>query len=286
MTAIKNYFGERWGFQYAFMNFYTTWLLLPSLGGVACTWYQFQTGTFITLWSFAFSIFIAFWMTIFQERWKRKQNELRLFWGTYESSETAADTIAKKTRDEFLGNEEFSQSNFKVNRKDSSKRGTLFAIFNFFIMVFFVVLCIATFLFIKKYSKDRGDTLKLFAGAINAAIIGATNYLYRTVATPLVELENIKFEEDHNNALTRKIFIFQFVNANVSIIYSIYTETNLKSLNILLLGMLGAKVVSTFASKVISKWMMYKVKEYHYFYLCRQQAYKQQAQIRRRRGLE
>lgn len=62
------------------------------------------------------------------------------------------------------------------------------------------------------------------------------------------------------------------MNANVSIIYSIYTETNLKSLNILLLGMLGAKVVSTFASKVIGKWVMYKLKEYHYFYLCRQEA--------------
>lgn len=148
MTAIKNYFGERWGFQYAFMNFYTTWLLLPSLGGVACTWYQFQTGTFITLWSFAFSIFIAIWMTLFQERWKRKQNELRLFWGTYESSEAAADATI---RDEFKGNEEFSQSNFKVNRKDQSSRGTLFAILNFFIMVFFVALCIASFLQTKSF---------------------------------------------------------------------------------------------------------------------------------------
>lgn len=166
-----------------------------------------------------------------------------------------------------------------MNRKDQSRRGTLFAISNFFIMVFFVALCIATFLFIKKYSKDRGDTLKLFAGAINAAIIGATNYLYRTVATPLVRLENIKFEEDFNNALTRKIFIFQFVNANVSIIYSIYTETNLKSLNILLLGMLGAKVVSTFASKVIAKWVMYKAKEWDYFRRCRQEAKKQRDSI-------
>ena len=87
-------------------------------------------------------------MTLFQERWKRKQNELRLFWGTYESSEAAADATI---RDEFKGNEEFSQSNFKVNRKDQSSRGTLFAILNFFIMVFFVALCIASFLQTKSF---------------------------------------------------------------------------------------------------------------------------------------
>ena len=40
LTSTKNYLGERWGFQYAFMNFYTSWLILPAVFGFMCSWYQ------------------------------------------------------------------------------------------------------------------------------------------------------------------------------------------------------------------------------------------------------
>ena len=36
LTSTKNYFGERWGFQYAFMEFYTAWLIIPAVLSVPC----------------------------------------------------------------------------------------------------------------------------------------------------------------------------------------------------------------------------------------------------------
>lgn len=36
-TSIKNYLGERWGFIYAFKYFYTSWLLIPAVMGIFCS---------------------------------------------------------------------------------------------------------------------------------------------------------------------------------------------------------------------------------------------------------
>ena len=71
-TAIKNYLGERWGFIYAFKNFYTTCLILPAIYGGLCTLYVMQTGNYITLQSYGFAIFMMIWITLFQEKWIRK----------------------------------------------------------------------------------------------------------------------------------------------------------------------------------------------------------------------
>ena len=65
ISSIKNYLGERWGFQYAFSQFYTAWLVIPATLGLICTLYQIFTNDHITLWSFAYAICMSFWITIF-----------------------------------------------------------------------------------------------------------------------------------------------------------------------------------------------------------------------------
>lgn len=36
LTSLKNYLGERWGFQYAFNYFFTCWLILPVIVALPC----------------------------------------------------------------------------------------------------------------------------------------------------------------------------------------------------------------------------------------------------------
>lgn len=72
ITAIKNYFGERWGFQYAFMDFYTTWLFVPSFFGFLVTIKMYTTKQDFSLWNFWYSILVSIWITFFEEFWKRK----------------------------------------------------------------------------------------------------------------------------------------------------------------------------------------------------------------------
>jgi hypothetical protein len=143
-------------------------------------------------------------MTFFQEFWKRKQNELRLTWGTFEYENTAEPTI----RDEFEGNEEFSHSNFQVNRKDTTRFGTLFTILNVFIVILFSSVCVSSFIFSKTLPIFQTAIMKKASGVINSMIIAVTNKLYCMCITPLVKLQNIKFEEDYNKELAQKIFLF------------------------------------------------------------------------------
>jgi hypothetical protein len=78
-------------------------------------------------------------------------------------------------------------------------------------MVFFIAICVTSFLISKNITKlggPLGPYMNKLSGFVNAGIIGTTNYLYKKAVTPLVKKENIKYEVDFNNALTQKIFIF------------------------------------------------------------------------------
>lgn len=74
INALKNYFGERQGFLYAFKNYYTAWLTVPALLGIVLTVESFISGEYISLLSYAFAIFMSLWITMLIEFWKRKQN--------------------------------------------------------------------------------------------------------------------------------------------------------------------------------------------------------------------
>jgi surface polysaccharide O-acyltransferase-like enzyme len=93
--AIKNYFGDKIAFEYAFESFYTCWIILPATVGVLVTFYEGykldENGEPNTLWSFFYSAVMAIWISIFIERWKMKQNELKLKFGTLINYQTLND---------------------------------------------------------------------------------------------------------------------------------------------------------------------------------------------------
>lgn len=121
-----------------------------------------------------------------------------MYWGT-----STDDTRSQTIRPEFRGNEEFSHSNHKVNRKDVNNFGTFFMLVNVVVCGFFVAICVGTYFFSKQYISDS-----LINGIVNGAIIGATNFAYRKVAAPLTEMENHKGVEEFNSSFIKKLFIF------------------------------------------------------------------------------
>ena len=208
---------------------------------------------------------ICFWITIFTERWKRKQNELRLYWGTLVQTKEAED----KVRTDFQGNEEYSHSNYKVNRKDISSMGRVYTLINFLVVIFFISVSVSSFFLTNQYVPAE------YAGMVNGVIIGSTNYAYKTIAEPLLKLENKKFEDEYNNSFIKKLFIFEFINANVSLISTIYSDKDMKKLNQIVLGTIGTKIFSLFSSRVVMKWLMYEFKKIMYFSACKDKAAEQ-----------
>ena len=159
-------------------------------------------------------------------------------------------------RKDFNGNEEFSHDNFNVNRQDKNKEGNVFLVLNYIIMLIFISACIASFYYTQEYSHSFG----VYAGVINGAIIGTVNFLYQKVTEPMVILENHKYQETYIKSFTFRLFIFKFVNTNLSLVYTIYQASNhadsehMREVYILLIGMIFQKFAQMIGNNIILKW--------------------------------
>jgi hypothetical protein len=139
-----------------------------------------------SLWNFWFSVLISIWITFFAEFWKRKQNELRLIWGTLQQEQDKSDEGPLHI--DFKGNEEFSYWNYKVNLKNVSSVGFIYRILNFFVSVSFISFALSSFFTTKIYFGS-------LAGVFNGVLIGISNVAYKKVAYPLNLLENHKYDQ-------------------------------------------------------------------------------------------
>ena len=97
LDRIAAYFGEMVGFYFAWLEFYTHWLVLPAIAGTGLFIVQMWYGTVDVEYVPLFSLFMALWSTLFLEFWRRKNAVLAHRWGVlnYEEEET--------TRPQFKG---------------------------------------------------------------------------------------------------------------------------------------------------------------------------------------
>ncbi|CAG2122451.1 unnamed protein product, partial [Medioppia subpectinata] len=72
---IRNYFGEKIAFYFAFLEFYTYSLLIPGLFGFFHFLFLDEMNIFCAL-------FYMLWIPVFLGQWKRKSNDLAFRWGT------------------------------------------------------------------------------------------------------------------------------------------------------------------------------------------------------------
>ena len=77
---IKDYFGETVGMYFAFLDFYSSALILPAAVGFCFYMFEFHKHSLYSLMILA--VFNLIWSTAFMESWKRKANGLAYSWGT------------------------------------------------------------------------------------------------------------------------------------------------------------------------------------------------------------
>ena len=84
LNMIKNYYGEKYAFEYAFLIHYSAWLLIPGVVGclvvIKMVYSYYKTRTFSdsidTDMNGLFGIFLSIWATCFLESWRRKQRNI------------------------------------------------------------------------------------------------------------------------------------------------------------------------------------------------------------------
>ena len=89
LDRIAAYFGETTAFYFAWSQFYTQWLLLPAVLGIAMFLGQLQWGALDTPYSPLYTMAMALWSICALEAWKRRGAELAQQWGVdqYEEEE-------------------------------------------------------------------------------------------------------------------------------------------------------------------------------------------------------
>jgi hypothetical protein len=108
------------------------------------------------------------------------------------------------------------------------------------------------------------------------------DFIYSKLALLFVNLENHKYEDSYEKSYVFKIFIFKFINTNISIFYTAFRgyiddgtdglnpqlksrEDRFNELYFMLLGMAATKSITIFFTKHAKKIIMYKIKRWWYF---------------------
>ncbi|KAI7900373.1 calcium-activated chloride channel-domain-containing protein [Cokeromyces recurvatus] len=74
LLKIRNHFGEKIAYYFAFLQNYFLWLSVPAVVGVLV---YFTHSNTLSVW---FSIFMLTWSIVFLEMWKRRESELAIQW--------------------------------------------------------------------------------------------------------------------------------------------------------------------------------------------------------------
>eukprot|EP00164_Ancoracysta_twista_P002959 GFYU01003941.1.p2 GENE.GFYU01003941.1~~GFYU01003941.1.p2 ORF type:complete len:695 (+),score=263.15 GFYU01003941.1:52-2136(+) len=215
LDAIRAYFGEKIALYFAWLGFYTKWLISPSLVGLILFMFSITQGVNNPLVP-SYCVIMALWSTFFLEFWKREQVTYSVRWGMTEFEEE------EQARPEFYGEEVISPVTNKKEvvypkKKKVAKVAFSSMVITLLVAVVIIAVCgIFLFRMIVKHMEPWGPAL---AGMVNAIQIQILNAIYGKVAFKLNKWENHRTDTEYEDALIGKIFLFQFVNSYNALFY-------------------------------------------------------------------
>ena len=256
---IREYAGEKIALYFAFLGFYTLWLIPAALVGLivfAHQLYELQTATgsynFVTGNTDIkilnntingkpliiplrptevpelpyYSVFIACWGTFLLEFWKRAQSSLSLNWGTSNYERTAV------VRPEFTPT--FVLPNVVTGLPELYRSPVIFGFklaASFATVVTFVAAVIAA-IFGTLVFKETVSELGLpeaiapqVALVVNALLIIILGQIFKAVAKFLTDWENHRTDIEYEDSLIAKTFLFSFFNSYSTLMYYAFIKS-------------------------------------------------------------
>ena len=286
--SIRNYYGEATGFYFAWVNFYTMWLIPAGLlGGILS--FARPEGVSIDNAPYVpfFAIFMVIWGFFFTKLWKRKTSEYAFQWDTY-------DRVKKITyRPSFYGEMKKSEITGEYELHYSTYKRRLKYIVSGLVTIF--MLCVAFFVMICSlnlqgyvschtrsgtpnpfhveklhqfsepgsiFDPNGNAILALIPVVIHAIIIMILNQLiYSRIANVLTEWENHKTDEDFENSLILKRFLFEAFDCYISLFYLAFFELDIIRLRSELMGLYTSDCIRRVLTETIIPFCIRKFKK-------------------------
>ena len=218
LDDIRNRFGEKVAFYFAFEQTYFNFLIFPTGFGLFA--YLFL-GSF----SLIYAVVLCLWSIVFVEWWKHQERDLSIRWGV-----RGVSSIESK-RHEFKPTKEVEDpatgETVKIFPWDERlKRQALqfpFAIVAVLALGSLIVLCFAIEIFIGEIYDGPGKSVLTFTPTVILTtclplITGALT----DAAKRLNDFENYETETANGRALTAKLFILDFITSYMGIILTAF----------------------------------------------------------------
>uniref|UniRef100_A0A4W5M7S6 Anoctamin n=1 Tax=Hucho hucho TaxID=62062 RepID=A0A4W5M7S6_9TELE len=228
LDHIREYFGEKIALYFAWLGFYTAWLLPAAVVGafvfvsgahVVCVCWQVgylfdHPGTVF------FSVFVSFWAVTFLEYWKRKMATLAHHWDCMDFQEEE-----ERPRPEFAAMAPSIEYNPVTGVKEPyfpekarlsrMLTGSMFIIIMLmqadlgYISLGFLCVCVCVCVYV---FPQAGNIANISSSMVNLALILLMGQVYTALALQLTKWEMHRTQTQYEDAFTFKVFVFQFVN--------------------------------------------------------------------------
>ncbi|KAI8813590.1 calcium-activated chloride channel-domain-containing protein [Cladochytrium replicatum] len=239
LRQVRDYYGEKVGFYFAWLGFYALWCQFAALLGIACVLYGIYEAThlrpeearssevgyiiffrvFDNAATLPFAIFISLWATLFLEFWKRETQILRYVWDLSDMK------LEETLRGEWFGT---SKRVSPITGRIEPYVPIFHRILTFaftgtlmFLSVLLIIFFQAMIVVFNAWSKRLENKYipMLGTAALSLANILLLQPVYLKIAKWLNDVENYKTATAYENALNVKNFILTFINNYASIFY-------------------------------------------------------------------
>ena len=221
LDQIRNYFGEKIAFYFAWLSHLNKWLVVPAIAGLFATIYMNTMTTEQLNRSIVgplFGMFMMIYITLYFEFWKRRQNELAFEWGVIDFSKKEPD------RPEFEANEEvFNFYSQQVELVYSSRKRALKQMLTLPTVALSILVSVFTIVIILMWRyvsgllgpenqvDPFGAWKAVVPSLVNSVAIVVLGAIHKKIVTALNDWENHQTESDYESNLVSKVFIFEFM---------------------------------------------------------------------------
>ena len=222
---LASYFGERIGMYFAWLTFYTTWLLYLSIPGIILSLCQLFTLSIDQYLIPIYSLIASLWITLMNQAWRRREAELAHAWNMTNFRKRS------KERTEYKYEYIIDKETNEVIKKSITYSKIRTIAFTVPTILFGLTLIIAAFVMFRIWSNLSSSSMNnMVAGAVYGAAIFGFTYLYIYLASILTNLENHRYEDQWQDSYSFKIFALQFVNCYISLFAIAFYDFDLSNL--------------------------------------------------------
>ena len=249
IDLLYRYFGEAIATYYSFYGHFTIYYSLIGIVGLIYVFmYVKEIFTSNDVYP-TYCIIFAVWNLFYLSRWKRKCIEIHHNWGMKTS------TSMREIRNEFRGDEYYRDIDEPLQKHVKPFSAVKVFIGSLPLILILLAGDVIIFYYTTKWETDNNKSthfvLQYFPSITRTVGMSIISFIYDFVAKYFAEKENHKFEDEYDNTLIVKVFVFRLIADLTSVLYSAIVQKDISNLKVLIYTNLLVKYLSEIGVKCL-----------------------------------